>query len=226
MKVLIIEDERRMARLLRMGLSEEGHSVACAYNGAEGLAAARDDEFDVIVLDLMLPKMNGFDVAEHLRAERNHTPILMLTARDAVPDVVRGLDLGADEYMTKPFSFPELLARLKAVRRPSELSLKRCLRIADLELDLETRKVRRSSRRIPLSRTEYALLERLMHTATQVVSRQALIEAAWGIERPVDANNLEAFIHRLREKIDGPGLPKLIRTVRGSGYIVGPDNLS
>ena len=223
MKLLIVEDETRMADLLRKGLSEEGHTVTCAQNGAEGFDLAKAYEFDVIVLDVMMPKLSGYDVAKRLRAEKIKTPILMLTARDAVPDIVRGLDTGADDYMTKPFSFDELVARLRAVKRRSSDAQDPSLRVADLVLDPASREVLRGEDRVSLTRTEYNLLERLMYRAGKVVSRCSLIEAVWGFDREIEENTLDAFMRLLRNKIDLPGKPKLIHTVRGVGYMIRPD---
>lgn len=223
MKLLIVEDEARMADLLRKGLIEEGHVATCASDGVEGLALAKAYEFDVIILDVMMPKLSGYDLAKRLRSEKVQTPILMLTARDSVPDVVRGLDLGADDYMTKPFAFDELLARLRAVQRRALPSHETCLRVADLILDPASREVLRAEERISLTRTEYNLLERLMYRAGKVVARRSLIESVWGFDRDIEENTLDAFMHLLRNKIDPPGRPKLIHTVRGVGYMIRPD---
>jgi DNA-binding response OmpR family regulator len=220
MNLLIVEDEVRMADLLRKGLSEEGHTVASAYDGAEGFDLARSHEFDVIILDIMMPRLSGYELAKRLRGEKVQTPILMLTARDSVPDVVRGLDLGADDYMTKPFSFDELLARLRAVKRRALMAQETNLRVADLVLDPASREVQRGARRISLTRTEYNLLERLIYRAGKVVSRRSLIEAVWGFDREIEENTLDAFMHLLRNKIDMPGRPKLVHTVRGVGYMI------
>ena len=220
MKLLIVEDEARMAELLRKGLTEEGHTATCAADGAEGLALAKSYEFDVILLDIMMPKLSGYDLAKRLRAEKVQTPILMLTAKDSVPDIVRGLDLGADDYMTKPFSFDELIARLRAVKRRALAARETNLRVGDLVLDPASREVLRGDQRISLTRTEYNLLERLMYRAGKVVSRQSLIEAVWGFDREIEENTLDAFMHLLRNKIDPPGRPKLIHTARGVGYMI------
>jgi DNA-binding response OmpR family regulator len=223
MNLLIVEDEARMADLLRKGLTEEGHTATCASDGAEGLALAKSYEFDVIILDVMMPKLNGYDLARRLRSEKVRTPILMLTAKDSVPDIVRGLDLGADDYMTKPFSFEELVARLRAVKRRALAAQEINLRVADLVLDPASREVLRGHSRIMLTRTEYNLLERLMYRAGKVVSRRSLIEAVWGFDREIEENTLDAFMHLLRNKVDSPGRPKLIHTVRGVGYMIRPD---
>jgi two-component system response regulator MprA len=223
MNVLVVEDEQRMAELLRKGLSEEGHTVACALDGQEGLELARASEFDVIVLDVMMPKLSGYDLARRLRAEKNTTPILMLTAKDTVPDIVQGLDLGCDDYMTKPFSFRELLARLRAIKRRDVPHRETVLRVANLSLDPASREVIRGERRITLTKTEFNLLERLMHRAGRVVSRQFLIESVWGYDREIETNTLDAFMHLLRDKIDALGDAKLIHTVRGVGYSIRAD---
>jgi DNA-binding response OmpR family regulator len=223
MKLLIVEDEVRMADLLRKGLTEEGHYAVCAPDGVEGLEMAKAYEFDVIILDVMMPKMSGYEMAKRLRAEKNRTPVLMLTAKDAVPDVVRGLDLGADDYMTKPFSFDELLARLRSVKRRALAAEETKLKIADLVLDPASREVTRGDVRISLTRTEYNLLERLMYRAGKVISRRALIEAVWGFDREIEENTLDAFMHLLRNKIDPAGRVKLIHTVRGVGYMIRSD---
>jgi DNA-binding response OmpR family regulator len=223
MKLLVVEDEARMVDLLRKGLTEEGHNVICATDGAEGFALAKAYDFDVIILDLMMPKLSGYEVAKRLRGEKVRTPILMLTARDAVPDVVRGLDLGADDYMTKPFSFDELVARLRAVKRRALVAQDPNLRVADLVLDPASREVLRGEERVSLTRTEYNLLERLMYRAGKVVSRRSLIESVWGFDREIEDNTLDAFMRLLRNKVDVPGRPKLIHTVRGVGYMIRPD---
>lgn len=209
-----------MADLLSKGLGEEGHTVTCATDGAEGLALAKAYEFDVIILDIMLPKLSGYDLAKRLRVEKVRTPILMLTARDSVPDIVRGLDTGADDYMTKPFSFDELVARLRAVKRRSIDAQDASLRVADLVLDPASREVLRGADRVCLTRTEYNLLERLMYRAGKVVTRRSLIEAVWGFERDIEENTLDAFMRLLRNKVDLPGKPKLIHTIRGVGYMI------
>jgi DNA-binding response OmpR family regulator len=220
LKLLIVEDEARMVELLRRGLTEEGHTVVCASNGREGLELARAYEFDVIILDVMMPKLNGYELAEKLRRERVTTPMLMLTAKDTVPDLVRGLDAGADDYMTKPFAFEELLARLRAVKRRAPVPQLPKLQVGNLSVDPATREVSRAGMAILLTRTEYNLLERLMDRAGKVVSRRSLIEAVWGFEREIEENTLDAFVRLLRAKIDIAGQAKLIHTVRGVGYMI------
>lgn len=224
MRLLVVEDERRMLELLRKGLSEEGHSVSCAVDGSEGWQMIRDHDFDVVIFDVMMPRMNGFELARRMRTENNRTPVLMLTARDSVADIVDGLDLGADDYMTKPFSFDELLLRLRAVNRRAAARQRMQLQAGGLVLDLRTREVHRDGVRISLSRTEYGLLELLMRNAGQVVSRETLISS---LGRTVESNTLDAFVRLLRNKIGCTDTDnerqKLIHTVRGVGYVIRAD---
>jgi DNA-binding response OmpR family regulator len=219
-KLLVVEDEPRMLELLRRGLTEEGHNVVCAADGSEGWELARAYEFDAVVLDIMLPKMNGFELAKKLRQRQIATPVLMLTAKDSVPDIVRGLDAGADDYLTKPFSFSELLARLRAVRRRATSRSHNRVQVGDLILDPESRDVSRAGASISLTRTEYSLLERLMYRAGKVVPRRTLIESVWGFDREIEENTLDAFVRLLRQKVDREGMPRLILTVRGVGYMI------
>jgi two-component system response regulator MprA len=218
MRVLIIEDEKGMAELLKKGLEEENHRVALAFDGLEGLELAKIYEFDAIVLDLMLPRVDGFEVARRLRHAGNQTPILILTARDAVPDIVKGLDWGADDYLTKPFSFEEFLARLRTVARRGSAPRPTRLKVADLTLDPASRHARRGRQEIHLSPTEYRLLELLMRRAGRVVTRTTIVEAVWGLENDIEENTLDAFVRLLRGKVDKGFSPKLIQTVRGIGY--------
>jgi DNA-binding response OmpR family regulator len=222
MQLLIVEDEARMADLLHRGLTEEGHTITCASDGAEGLALAKSYDFDVIILDVMMPKLSGYELAKRLRTEKNRTPILMLTACDSVPDIVRGLDVGADDYMIKPFSFEELMARLRAIKRRTLAAQGTSLQVADLVLEPASRAVLRGEERVSLTRTEYNLLERLMYRAGKVVSRRSLIDSVWGVDRDIEENTLDAFMRLLRNKIDPPGRAKLIHTVRGVGYMIRP----
>jgi DNA-binding response OmpR family regulator len=218
MRVLVVEDDPRMCDLLRQGLEEEGHAVAVAQDGETGLSIARAGRFDVLVLDVMLPKLDGISLARRLREERNPTPILMLTARDQTSDIVRGLDSGADDYLTKPFSFDVFLARLRAVGRRGPVPQPVRLRLADLELDTATREVRRAGLKVTLTRTEYALLELLMRRPGHVVPRDVIMESVWGFGAGVEANTLDAFVRLLRLKIEPPGSARLLHTVRGTGY--------
>lgn len=217
MELLLVDDERRMLELLRRGLTREGHSVACAADGSEGLIKVRESRFDIVILDVMMPRMDGFEMAQRMRMEENQTPILMLTAKDTILDVVHGLDLGADDYIVKPFSFSELLLRLKAVNRRARLSHRRELTVGDLLMNFCTREVWRADTRISLTRTEYCLLEVLMRDPGRVVPRDTLIAS---LNREVTANTLEAFVRLLRNKIDCDGRRKLIHTVRGVGYLI------
>lgn len=226
MKILIVEDERRMVELLRKGLQEEGHTVLAAFDASDSIGLAQTCDFDVILLDVMMPQMNGFEVTRALRELNVTAPIVMLTARDAVPDIVRGLNSGADDYITKPFSFEELLARLRAVRRRVEVGGRLFVEVGDLTLDPLTREVMRAGERVVLTRKEYELLERLIHQAGKVVPRESLIEEVWGSDKEVEHNTLEAFVHLLRGKIERKGLPRLIHTVRGVGYTLRPERPS
>jgi DNA-binding response OmpR family regulator len=219
MQILVVEDERRMADLLKETLNEEGHQVVVAHDGREGFEIARCSAFDVIVLDRMLPGMDGLSVARKLRECRNQTPVLMLTARDAPADIVRGLDSGADDYLTKPFSIEILLARLRAVSRRGAIPRPVCLKIADLKLDPASHSVTRAGKTLNLTPREYSLLELLMRNQGRAVSRDTILESVWGFESEVNENTLEVFMRLLRMKVD-TGQPKLIHTVRGFGYMM------
>jgi DNA-binding response OmpR family regulator len=220
MKLLIVEDEKRMVELLRKGLEEEGHIVICARDGLEGWELCKTYNFDMIILDIMMPKLDGYELAKRVRAEKISTPILMLTAKDSVHDIVHGLDLGADDYLTKPFAFTELLARLRAVKRRAAIPQPTVLQVDDLILDPATREVSRGGVRLTLTRTEYGLLERLMDRAGKVVPRRQLIESVWGFDRDIEDNTLDVFVRLLRSKVDGNGRKKLIHTMRGVGYVI------
>ncbi len=224
MQILVVEDERRMADLLRRGFEEEGHAVVVSGRGPEALSIAQTRTFDAIVLDIMLPGMSGMDVARRLRESHVQTPILMLTARDGIDDVVRGLDHGADDYVTKPFSFEILLARIRALARRSPLPNSPKLHIGDLTLDTGTREATRRKRKIGLTRTEYTLLELLMRRPGRVVEREQIMEALWGYDASVESNTLDVFIRLLRSKIEQPGETRLIHTVRGVGYVMKDPN--
>jgi DNA-binding response OmpR family regulator len=216
MRILLVEDDRDVAEYIRRELEEEGNSVTVCHDGAAGLRTARLTAFDIIVLDVMLPFMDGLEVTKRLRRENIQTPILLLTARDAPEDVVRGLDSGADDYLTKPFSFDVLLARIR-VRTRAAGARGHCLRFADLLLDLEKREAWRGRRQITLTRTEFSILECLMRASGRVVPRDNLIDEVWG-DRDVTCNNLEVFIRFLRVKVDDRHGAKLIHTERGIGY--------
>lgn len=225
MRVLIAEDERQMAETLRKGLEREGYAVLLAHDGQQALELAAVAEFELFVLDVMLPTADGFAVARRLRESGVKTPILMLTARDDSRDIVQGLDCGADDYLTKPFSFDVLLARLRALARRGPVPQPPVLRFADLALDPATRVVRRGERTVDLSKTEFGLLELLLRRAPQVVSRRTLIDAVWGYEREIETNTLDAFVRLLRRKVEAPGESKLIRTMKGVGFCLREDEI-
>ncbi len=217
MRVLIVEDEPQMAQQLRKGLEREGYSVLMAEDGQQGLELARTVDHDLVVLDWMLPKLDGRQVARRLREARIESRILMLTARDAASDVVDGLDCGADDYLIKPFAFEVLLARLRALARRQAPAQPPVLKVADLTLDPAAHRVKRGALEIRLSGTEFSLLHFLMRRAGQTVRRATLIEAVWGYESSIESNTLDAFIHLLRTKIDFSPRRRLIHTVRGVG---------
>jgi two-component system OmpR family response regulator len=217
-EILIVEDDERMAALLKRGLEHEGHVIAVAADGPEGLDFALSRSFDVVILDVMIPKLSGFEVARRLRGRGCRTPILMLTAKDAPGDIVGGLDIGADDYLTKPFSFDELLARLRAVARRGPIPLPAVLRIGTLTLDPASHEVRRGSREVDLTPREFRLLELLMRRAGKVQTRDAIIEAVWGHDSDIEANTVDVFIGTLRRKVDSAKDPPLIHTVRGVGF--------
>jgi DNA-binding response OmpR family regulator len=223
MWILVAEDDRRMAELLERGLGEEGHRVALAASGTEALEAARRGAFDAMILDIMLPGADGFEVVRRLRAERNPVPIIVVTARDALADVVRGLDLGADDYLTKPFAFAELLARLRTISRRAQAPASPLLTAGDLTLDPATWEVVRGGRRIELTPTEFRLLEFLLRRKGRVATRSAILDAVWGYGSDVESNTVDAFIRLLRAKIDSGEDVRLIRTIRGVGYSLRPD---
>lgn len=210
-----------MAEQLRRGLEREGYSVLVAADGQQGLDLARNVEHDLMILDWMLPKIEGLEVARRLRQAKIGTRILMLTARDATPDVVTGLDCGVDDYLIKPFAFEVLLARLRALARRIPATQLPVLELADLALDPASHRVTRAGEPVKLSSKEFGLLHFLMRRSGQVVPRRTLIEAVWGYDSSIESNTLDAFIHLLRGKVDAPPRPKLIHTVRGVGYCVG-----
>jgi DNA-binding response OmpR family regulator len=225
MQVLIVEDEQRMAAVIRQCLEEEGHQALVAVTGEDGLALARVTSLDLIVLDVMLPGLDGFAVARTLRRERNQTPILMLTARDTDSDEIHGLNVGADDYLTKPFSLDVFLARVRAVARRGPIPAAVIIRVADLEIDTATRQVRRGGRFLSLTPKEYSLLELMARSSPRVLSRNKLIDAVWGFDAATSVNNLEAFIYHLRSKLELPGETRLIRTARGIGYSLSSEDV-
>lgn len=222
MHLLLVEDERRLAAAVRRVLEEEGHVVDLVADGADALAQARAEAYDGIVLDVMLPSLNGYEVARRLRAAGTSTPILMLTARDSIEDRVTGLDAGADDYLVKPFALAELLARVRALGRRSQMASgePNILRVGDLELDLRSREAERAGKRIELTAKEFALLEALMRHPGQVLTRSQLLDIVWNYDVLTESNVVDTYIHYLRTKVDRDFEPKLIRTVRGAGYAI------
>lgn len=218
MRILLVEDDVTITRLLKEGLEDESYAVDVANDGSEGYRTAVADDYDVIILDIMLPGMNGYEVCRALRNDGNKTPILMLTARDAERDIVEGLDTGADDYLAKPFSFNVLLARIRALlRRPNE-KLEEIIQVGDLKLDPSSKKVTRASQEISLTAKEYGVLEYLMRNKGKVLSKEQIISHVWDFDADVLPNNVELFIMFLRRKIDKPFKSKLIHTVSGFGY--------
>jgi heavy metal response regulator len=220
MRILVIEDEKKVANFLKKGLEEESYAVDCVYDGEEALYMLDINDYDLAILDIMLPKIDGFEVLKRLRDKGLSLPILMLTAKDSVEDIVRGLDVGGDDYLTKPFAFAELLARVRALLRRKDRELLGELKVADLKLDTVTRKVSREGKEIDLTAKEYALLEYLMHNANRVVTRTMISEHVWDYHFDPMTNVIDVYINHLRKKIDSEFPHKLIHTIRGVGYIV------
>ena len=220
MRVLIVEDETKTARFLEKGLEESGFVVDVASDGEEGLALALQGIYDVLVLDVMLPRRDGWSLLSELRKERVETPALYLTARDAVQDRVRGLDLGADDYLVKPFAFSELLARLRSLLRRSPAILPEVTAVADLTVDHKGRKAYRAGQALHLAPKEFALLALLARRTGEVLSRTRIVEQVWDMNFDSDANVVDVAIRRLRRKVDDPFPQKLIHTVRGAGYVL------
>lgn len=218
MRILLVEDDRHIVRFLKQGLEEEGYVVEVACDGEEGLNLARDEEFDLIILDILLPKIDGFVVCQKLREVGNATPILMLTAKDDVEDRVRGLDLGADDYLVKPFAFEELLARIRALIRRHKNAKGVLLQVGDLTINLLTREVKRGDKTIELTTREFELLKFLAHHPGRVFTRTQLLEHVWKYDFEYSSNIVDVYIRYLREKVDKPFDRKLIHTVRGVGY--------
>jgi DNA-binding response OmpR family regulator len=223
MRVLVVEDERRLAAAVRRGLQAEGFAVDLAHDGEDGLHLAREGAYDALVLDLMLPKISGYRVCRQLRAEHNWVPILILSAKDGEYDQADGLDLGADDYLTKPFSYVVLAARLRALLRRGSRPRPVQLRAGDLTLDPGTRRVHRGETAIDLTPREFALLEYLMRQAGQVVSKASLLEHVWDAYDTVDPNVVEVYAGYLRRKIDTPFGRRALQTVRGAGYRLAAD---
>ncbi|OGM10412.1 DNA-binding response regulator [Candidatus Woesebacteria bacterium RBG_13_36_22] len=220
MRILIVEDEHKIANSIKRGLEQENFAVDAVYDGIAGYDMASSEEHDVIILDLMLPGMNGVSICKKLREEGNHTPILMLTAKGSISDKVQGLDAGADDYLVKPFAFEELLARVKALMRRPVKGGETKLKIGDLELDSNSYEVTRSDREIILSRKEFALLEYLIRNSGKTISKDQIIAHVWDYDADILPNTVEVYIGYLRKKIDDafPNSQSLIKTIRGFGY--------
>jgi two-component system, OmpR family, copper resistance phosphate regulon response regulator CusR len=223
MRLLVVEDEPKLAQYLHKGLSENGHVVDVAHDGIDGRRLATGGDYDLVLLDLMLPGVDGFGVLAAMRAEGKRTPVLMLTARDKVEDRVRGLEQGADDYLVKPFAFSELLARVGALLRrgaPATAQAATVLSLADLELDLLARKAQRAHQRLDLTAKEFNLLTLLLRRRGQILSRTTLAEQVWDMNFDSDTNVVEVAVRRLRAKLDDPFPTKLLHTVRGMGYVL------
>jgi heavy metal response regulator len=220
MRILLVEDEKKVARFIQQGLEEEHHTVDVAHDGESGLAMAGAQHYDVIILDVMLPGKSGIDVTRELRARKRATPILMLTAKTATEDKVAGLDSGADDYLTKPFAFAELLARVRSLLRRGTQEKTTVLTLADLELDTVTHKARRGTRLIDLTTKEYALLEFFLRNKERVLSRTIIAEHIWDYHFDTGTNLIDVYINHLRNKVDTGFDRKLIHTVRGVGYVL------
>jgi len=220
MHILIVEDNAKVASFIKRGLQEEHYTVDVAADGDEGLALAQSDEFDLIILDLLLPKRNGLEVLSALRKDKIETPVLILTAKDGPKNKVEGLDAGADDYLTKPFGFEELLARVRALMRRKTGAVSNVIKIADLEMDLLKHKVTRGGKEIILTNREYALLQYFLNNAGRIVTRTALSEHVWEHDFDTFSNVIDVHIARLRRKIDDGFSAHLLKTIRGSGYIL------
>lgn len=223
MRILVVEDEHRIASSIKKGLEQEHYAADVAYNGTDGYDLAASEDYDLIILDLMLPGLDGLEICRQLRKNNIHTPILILTAKSQIEDRVKGLDDGADDYLTKPFSFEELLARVRALSRRPRQSLDPVLTVVDLELDTRSFQVKRHDHAIQLSGKEFALLEYLLRHPHQILKKDQIIAHVWDYESDILPNTVEVYIGNLRKKIDLPfkNLPPLIHTVRGFGYKIG-----
>lgn len=220
MRILIIEDEKKVASFIKKGLEEEFYAVDTAPDGKAGLTLALSEDYDLIILDIMLPYLDGVSLLKELRKQGIDTPVLMLTVKDSIKDKVDGLDAGADDYLTKPFAFEELLARTRALLRRKEGSKSNFLKVGDLTIDLESHKVTRSSNEIILTPKEYSILEYLMRNANKVVSRTRLIEHVYNYHFDTETNIIDVYINKVRSKIDNNYEKPLIHTIRGTGYII------
>jgi heavy metal response regulator len=220
MRILIVEDEKKVAGFIKKGLEEETYAVDIASDGEEGLHLGEQNPYDLIILDLMLPKINGLDILSHLRAKKIETPILLLTAKDSVDDKVEGLNQGADDYLTKPFAFSELLARIRVLLRRGKTESKTTLEIADLTLDLVSHKVNRGNEEIELTGKEYSLLEYFMRNQEKVLTRTMIAEHVWDYNFDTFTNVIDVYVNHLRKKIDKNFPAKLLHTLRGVGYVM------
>lgn len=218
MKILIVEDEHLIANALKKGLEQEHYTVDLAFDGLEGFDLASSGDYDIVLLDLMLPKMDGLEICRQLRSQQNHIPVLMLTAKSQLEDKVKGLNCGADDYLTKPFAFEELLARIRALARRPQKAAPEILTVGDLSLNLSTYEVTRQNKQINLSSKEYSLLECLMRHADKILTKDQLIQHVWSYESDILPNTVEVYIRNLRLKIDKNYKVKLIKTIRGFGY--------
>ena len=224
MHILVVEDERKVASFIRQGLEEEGHSVDVAGDGVTALDRVLEGPpAHLVVLDVMLPQRDGLSVLKTMRERGVDTPVLVLTAKDSVPDRVTGLDLGADDYLTKPFAFDEFLARVRALLRRGATPRAAVVRVADLALDLSTRTVARGDRSVSLTTREFELLEYFMRNAGRVLTRPMIAEHVWGIDFDTESNVIDVYVGYLRRKIDAPGERRLLHTVRGAGYVIRPE---
>ena len=223
MKILLVEDEERLASFIRKGMSAEGYEVEIAYDGRTGLSLFRRDVYDIIILDVNLPQMNGFDLCKLIRSENEAVPVLMLTALDSMADKSDGFNAGADDYLAKPFEFQELLLRIRALTRRNGSKPKQVLRLVDLELNLDAKTVTRAGKRIDLTTREYALMEYLMLNKGRIISRMDISERVWSLNFDSHTNVIDVYISYLRKKIDKGFSPKLLHTIVGMGYVLRED---
>jgi heavy metal response regulator len=223
MRILVIEDEKKVASFIKKGLEEEHYAVDTAYDGETGLYMVDVNEYDLVVLDLMIPKIDGLEVLKRIRKSKNYVPILVLTARDTVDDIVKGLDFGCDDYLTKPFNFTVFLARIRALLRREKIEKEPLLKIADLTLSPVTHKVTRGDKEVELTSKEYALLEYFMRNPERVLTRTMISEHIWDYHFDSLTNVVDVYVNYLRKKVDKDFEPKLIHTIRGVGYILSAD---